>query len=459
MRRQLSAQAVRILFVVGIFSLLAVAASVRRGWIPGTGAEVRQAQGTAAAGPTPSFERQLDQPRPVGQASSPVSPLALTSTEHSPSVNTHAGNPGGKPGAGGKSLTAELSALSFPFFRGDSRASGHVPHVRLGSLRERWRLRVGEGRIENTITVGGGCAYVALSHGDLVALEVDKGKPRWRWHSPGGWTASPSLAGDRLYIGDGDGRFFCLDANTGKVYWEFRTEGPIDSPANVVDNRVLFGSQDGNLYCVDALSGQLRWTYTSEDQIRSFPSVADGRVLVAGCDGQLHVLDLDSGEKLCQIPLGGPTGNAAAVIGTTAFVGTEHGAFLAVDFRKGEVLWTFGDASRPVSIRTSAAVTGEVVIFGARDRKVRALRAADGELVWEFTARGAVDSSPVATADSVIFGSDDGRLYILDLATGKQKLVYEVGGRLSAPPTVCDGMVLAGTSQGEVICWQIVAPQ
>ncbi|MCS7237742.1 MAG: PQQ-binding-like beta-propeller repeat protein [Thermoguttaceae bacterium] len=357
-----------------------------------------------------------------------------------------------------KEANAPAQRVDFPFFRGDSRASGYVPWLRVGGLKERWRLAAGEGRVENTVTASGGVAYVGLSHGDLVAIDVDKGKPLWRFSSPGGWTAAPSVAHGRVYIGDGDGRFFCLDGTSGKVLWELRTEGPIDSPANVVDDLVLFGSQDGNLYCVDANFGQRRWTYTSEDQIRCFPTVADGRVLVAGCDGHLHVLELASGQNLFRVPLGGPTGNAAAVADGVAFVGTEHGGFAAIDILKGEVLWAFGDAGRPMSIRTSAAVSEELVFFGARDRKVRALKRKTGELAWEFTARSAVDSSPVVTAESVIFGADDGRLYVLDKNTGRQRAVYEVGGRISAPPAVYDSLLLIGTSQGEVVCWQIVPP-
>ncbi|NUQ65197.1 MAG: PQQ-like beta-propeller repeat protein [Pirellulales bacterium] len=227
----------------------------------------------------------------------------------------------------------------------------------------------------------------------------------------------------------------------------------MNSCANFHGPNVLFGSQDGNIYCLAAADGKLVWKYESGDQIRSFPTVADGHAFVAGCDGRLHVIDLERGEAVRHVPLDGPTGCTAAVAGPMAYVGTEGGTFLAIDWTKGEVAWTSQDSRRSTSFRSSAAVTPERVIVGARDKQLRALDPKTGNELWAFATQGQVDSSPVVAGNLALVGSGDGRIYAVDLQTGKEVWRYEVGGHVAASPAVAAGRLVIGTDAGDLYCF------
>jgi outer membrane protein assembly factor BamB len=352
----------------------------------------------------------------------------------------------------GESEDLTVGGRDWPVFRGNLQATGWLPKVTLGPLRERWRFALEKGQFESSPVIAGGLVFAASSGGELVAVGLESGTLVWRARAEGAFTASPSVFGGRVFIGDDTGLFYCWHARKGELLWKFSAEGPIDSPASFWEGNVLFGSQDGNLYCLEATSGQLRWKYTSDDQIRCFPAICEGKAFLAGCDGHLHVVDLAKGEMDLRVPLEGPTGNAAAVLGEMAYVGTEHGRFVAIDWKAAKVVWVFQELSGPISIRTSAAVSPEIVVFGARDRKVRALQPDTGKLVWAFSARGKVDSSPVVLKDRVLFGCDDGRLYVLDAGSGTLVAEYELGAPVVSAPAVVPNAVVVGTLQGELIC-------
>ena len=66
------------------------------------------------------------------------------------------------------------------------------------------------------------------------------------------------------------------------------------------------------------------------------------------------------------------------------------------------------------SVDSSAAVVGDTVYFGARDRLVYALDTETGEEKWNFETEGFVESSPVVADGVVYIGSNDGSVYALE---------------------------------------------
>ncbi|GEM_PF-99253 len=341
---------------------------------------------------------------------------------------------------------------SWPLIRGNPQATGLARTSLPEKLALRWRVAIDQGGFESTAAIVGGMVYAASSAGKVLALDLASGKIRWEFDTQSGFSSSPSVDNRFVCLGDVEGKFYCLDREKGVLVWEFATDGPIDSSANFADGRVIFGSQDSYLYCLDLGNGNLVWKYGSGDQIRCFPAIASNRCFVAGCDGQLHLVDLTDGSCREKIPLEGPTGNAAAIWENSVFIGTESGAFWALDWAKGEVLWRAGNERQPLSIRTSAAVDNELVIFGARDRHVRAYQRLTGKALWIFEARRKVDSSPVIVGDRVVFGSDDGRLYAVSRQTGELLWEQELGGPIVASPAVAEGCLVIGTTTGELFC-------
>jgi len=98
------------------------------------------------------------------------------------------------------------------------------------------------------------------------------------------------------------------------------------------------------------------------------------------------------------------------------------------------------------TIASSAAVSGETIVVGDASGVVRALRIADGSVVWELKSKGPVYSTPDVGGGRVVFGSTDGAVYALDAATGKPIWKVATGRPVVACPRIADGIVFIGSS-------------
>lgn len=70
------------------------------------------------------------------------------------------------------------------------------------------------------------------------------------------------------------------------------------------------------------------------------------------------------------------------------------------------------------------------------------------DLLWTFSAEGAITSSPVVAGERLWFGSDDGKVYCLDRQSGAEHWSFETADMIEAPPLFVDGMVYVGSNDG-----------
>ena len=178
------------------------------------------------------------------------------------------------------------------------------------------------------------------------------------------------------------------------------------------------------------------------------PAVVANRTFAAGCDSTLHVLDVETGREIGSVDLGGQVGASAAVVGDQLYLGTMTNQFLAIDWQKPAVVWTWEADNRPSPFYSSATVTEALVVVGSRDKNVHALDRKTGRMVWSFPTRDKVDGSPVIVGSRVYVGSTDGNLYVLDLARGSQIQKLELGGGILASPAVSGDCLVIGTKKG-----------
>ena len=272
-------------------------------------------------------------------------------------------------------------------------------------------------RIPNrTLSVITACALVAGLHGARA-----QDWPQWRgpnrdakaasFTAPKSWpkeltqkwkvtvgegVATPSLAGDKLYVfarQEGQEILRCLDAATGQELWQDKYDalgatgpasgfsGPRCSPA-VAEGKVVTLGVRGALSCLDAASGKLLWRkddfsgalprfFTSAS-----PLVADGLVVAElGGDG--------------------------------------NGGIVAYDLTTGAEKWRWtGDAPAYAS-PVLMTVGGAKLVVAQTETKVLALAVADGKLQWEtpfvVEGRGYNAATPIVDGQTIIYsGSNRG---------------------------------------------------
>ena len=183
------------------------------------------------------------------------------------------------------------------------------------------------------------------------------------------------------------------------------------------------------------------------------PAVQNGRVFIAGCDEIFRAIRIADGKQAYEISAGAYTAASPALDGDRAFFGTFNYEVLALNLKEQSLLWRYNDPDGQFPFYSSAALSGDLVIVGGRDKRVHAIDAATGKPVWTFETRARVDSSPAVAGGRVFAASYDGRLYALDLETGQKQWEFNAGAPLAASPAIDAGRVVIGTRDGVIYCF------
>ena len=342
--------------------------------------------------------------------------------------------------------------VDWPVFRGNPASTGYTPESASDTLEVLWEFKVENGAFESTPVIVDGVVFIGDLDNRVFALDLESGDLLWEFTTEIGFYAAPAVQDGRVFIGNMDGFFYCLNANDGKLIWTFEAAATIDGGANFYIDNVIFGSQDAKLYCLDQKTGKLVWEHEIDDQIRCSPSIVENRAFVAGCDGVLHMINLDDGTSIGGVVIDSPTGVTPATMGHYTYLGTEQIGFFCIDWKAAKVKWNYQDPLGPASTRSNPAVTAGHVVFGSRNRKVVSLDPENGEVSWQFEARGPIDSSPVIADQRVYVGADDRRMYVLDLKTGEKIAERELNGKILGSPAISDGRLIVATNRGVVYC-------
>jgi eukaryotic-like serine/threonine-protein kinase len=342
---------------------------------------------------------------------------------------------------------------AWPRFRGSAALWGVSDTSLPAPLRLRWSYETKDA-IGSSAAIMDGTVYVGSMDGRLHAVDLATGKMRWQYQTAGPVEeSSPAVREGVVYVGDLDGVFHAVDTATGKPRWTFKTEGEIRSSPNWAGERIYVGSYDQHLYCLSAATGALIWKYRTEGPVHAAPAIDRGIVYVSGCDEQLRAIDAATGRQLYALPLGAYAGASAVVLDEAAYVGTFGNEVLGIDLKRRVVQWTYRHPTRNFPFYSSAALAGDRVVLGGRDKMIHCLARSTGRAVWTFLTRARVESSPLVNGNRVFVGSNDGILYELDLATGRKVWEFTAGAPLSASPAAAAGVLVIGSQDGVLYCF------
>lgn len=239
-------------------------------------------------------------------------------------------------------------------------------------------------------------------------------------------TASPIVAGGRVFVLDAEATVHSFDAKTGKRIWETELvpegEDADEGRGGGIafdDGKIFVVTGFGTAHGLDALSGAVVWTQTIGDPFRAAPTANGGRVFAITADNQSIAFAQETGEVL---------------------------------WRHRGIVESAGILSSP-----SPAVAGSVVIAPYSSGELVALRVANGTAVWSdsLTRTGTVTSlselndiagRPVIDRDRVFAISHSGRMVSIDLRTGERAWTRDIGG-VQTPWVAGDFLFLLTNSQ------------
>jgi outer membrane protein assembly factor BamB len=186
--------------------------------------------------------------------------------------------------------------------------------------------------------VDGDVVTVPYPNGDVVALNVADGTPRWQESLAKTRTttsfaamsdaAAPAMASGVAYaIGHG-GRFVATQQATGERVWALEIGG-VQRPW-VAGDSVFVVDTRGQLVAVERISGAVRWTIQLPgSKIWSGPVLAGGLLWLTSSNGQLVGVEATAGRIATKISVGDPVYIAPIVAEGSLYVLTDKARLLA----------------------------------------------------------------------------------------------------------------------------------
>src|SRR5690349_8363147 len=101
--------------------------------------------------------------------------------------------------------TALLAADEWPQFRGNPQLTGVATTTVPATLKLLWTYEAGES-IESSAAISGGTVYVGVQPGELIAVDLQTGRLKWKYKAQEGIAESSAAVHDGVvYIGDASG--------------------------------------------------------------------------------------------------------------------------------------------------------------------------------------------------------------------------------------------------------------
>lgn len=291
----------------------------------------------------------------------------------------------------------------------------------------------------------------------------------------------PVVNGDRICFADADGDVSILDAADGGTALSFEADlgglfssgslgeaarrtyeldwgGPlISSSVGCGDGVVVVIDEDGMVAAYDEEGAGL-WSADLRVWILSPPVVSGGRVFLRS-DDRIAARALRKGTELWQYenPLRGNlhvrVENGALAADDAVYAGFGEGAVVALRANNGEVLWENTVSEGGEEEDEGAAVIQEVttpirvreyVCAGAYQGQISCFNARFGQLEWRRPFSTVVRLGVDAAGEKLFAVNERGELFAFDAETGEELWKNDESAGASAPLPVGDAVVVGG---------------
>jgi len=328
----------------------------------------------------------------------------------------------------------------------------YLPLAPKRPLNERWSTRL-DGELAGPPAVAGQRVYASCSNGYLYSLDLENGRPVWRFDAASGIASMPAVSEEGIFIGTLDGRVHCVGAG-GESSWVVEVGGAVVSTPIPEGGRVFFGSSDGSVYCVDAGDGSMIWSFEAEGPVEISPCIYEGQVFGASYEGDLFALDEKDGTLIWTyrsmgVPVVFPSADDGRV-----FLATEYELHCA-DTQSGKSLWSYSVGPTVIS---NLAVRGPqlIVVRGGSNAvsDTFSLDVRTGDLLWDAVSGDTTGKTTLFATNEDVYMCGIDFLRAMSTESGAPSLESELRGILPETVTITESYVLAGTDARKVYCLQ-----
>jgi outer membrane protein assembly factor BamB len=301
------------------------------------------------------------------------------------------------------------------------------------------------------VAIVGDHVFFAADDGTLSAVTRDGGVTRWAVAVPNPPLGGPYAADGRLYVTDATGVLYAFDQADGRRIWSTPTAYAVPSRMVSADGTVYFGTSDGFVVAVDGATGAERWRLQPAGATLVDAPAFGAGLVYAGTDGAGYVaIDPATRRVVWRGDTNGEDTGTASVADGIAYLGVAaeaaSGKLRAFDAATGRLLWTARDDLLQLptvadGVAYSSTVAGLVV----------AIDTATGTTKWQIHLEGEVRAPVVASGIVYLFAGNERRLYAVEAATGNLLWRFDAPATGNCCIAVARGAVFVGLQDGSVL--------
>ena len=329
-----------------------------------------------------------------------------------------------KPKGRPEMLTSSATVRDGKVYLGNK--DGKLFCLELATGKKVWESSAPKGSFEGAPGFAGDLVIAGSTDSTIYAWNAQTGLPVWKFETDGEvhaavnvWT-DPASKEQRVFVGSYDYKLYCLTAKDGKKVWDAETGYYINGGSAILDGRIVFGGCDAVLHVHDALTGKEIKQVEVGSYIGNNVALADGVAYVSHYGNHVGAYSLTDGKKLWEY---GERDfeyySAPAVFEKTIVVGGRDKRLHGIERATGKGLWEFRARDRIDSSPVICA--GKAAIVGSDDGHIYLIDIADGKELWNYEIGAPVRTSAAVAGDWIIFGADDGAVYAFKNGAGEAK--------------------------------------
>lgn len=234
--------------------------------------------------------------------------------------------------------------------------------------------------------------------------------------------------------------------------WDYDITGGIGNGSPlVVDSVLIVGNLRGELYAINAYTGKRIGWIDLGDAIQGAPIIDGNTAILALSNTDLSLIsfNLEEGKPVWRKGYG-DIEVSPLLHNQKIYFGNTDGVFNCVDKTTGERLWKFElpQNEKHKGIRSSAACTDDIIVFGAEDGGLYALDAESGTLKWKHDTGASIVSSPCIADGNVYVGNLGGIISAVEVQSGTLRWRFDAGASIYASASFAEDRIFVGTTGG-----------
>jgi outer membrane protein assembly factor BamB len=325
------------------------------------------------------------------------------------------------------------------------------------------------GRLTASPIVAGGRIFVLDTKATVRAFSAQSGGAAWtRSLVPDGKDGRGAFGGglasdgSRVYATTAYGEALALDAGSGAILWRKQIGSPIRAAPTVADGKMVFVSVANQVYCLATGDGSELWTSQgvgeSASVMTSTSAAIEGEVVVVPqTSGDVTAFRLSDGTPLWTDTLASTDTTSSlanlndiaarpVIDGGQVYAISHSGSFVAFNAKNGARDW-----QRELAGTQTPWVAGDYLFVITNRNQVAAISRKSGGVRWIKELPAGIWSGPVMGGGKLIVASSEGSLVMLSAQTGEVLSTIGLKSKIYIPPIIAASTIYLLADDGDLI--------